>query len=452
MFESFGSIAEKIGDGFKLTPQPPGYCRQGGSGLPRQRNSDIRRPHADDCPDADLPSWRVTSACTCGKKRRGKRNRLSLAEKQAYWRTGRQPRQKKPRRHPARMEFLLDMLSGDAIQTWTVDRQAPQCYQIHAQTLRTWIREAEELGFCKRSENQGGRSRGLTLAVDHIKLGQFLRRAGEIDGEASPQLENLSPSPTPLSEDRSRSGSASGERGPNHTSLPDTSGKAVRPHGQERLRRQETEILKPKWPTSKPEILAELAHGDRIQHPSAQRHYRMGTMRRAAGQAGLPLRFSKLVVAAFLQATAAIGKAAKRDDLAKAVILRLVYEGLCISREIDGAVHADVIQSWPELLSWIHGCERWLALRQLERAAERSAGLAQTRHTDAPGRVFDRDPISQYPYKSPVRSEISPTVPRTLVREERRSAEQLPPNLIPREAYKNAGKSAPLWLTDRLKR
>jgi len=103
--------------------------------------------------------------------------------------------------------------------------------------------------------------------------------------------------------------------------------------------------------------------------------------------------------------------------LAKAVILRLVYEGLRNSREIDGIVHADVIQFWPELLSWIHDCERWLTLRRLECAAERNRSVAQTRHTDAPGRVFKQDPVSHYLPNSRIQDAHSPTAPMTLARE-----------------------------------
>jgi hypothetical protein len=64
--ESISTILAR--PGFNLTPQPARLRR--GGGVDRGRSSNIRRPHAPDCPEREAPTYLTGAACTCGKQQR----------------------------------------------------------------------------------------------------------------------------------------------------------------------------------------------------------------------------------------------------------------------------------------------------------------------------------------------------------------------------------------------
>lgn len=141
------------------------------------------------------------------------------------------------------------------------------------------------------------------------------------------------------------------------------------------------------------QVLSELKRGNEIRNPEGRDRFRLGTMRKAAGLCGLPASLATLVVAAFRSATAAIGKAAKRDDVAKAVIHRLL--------ELHRAREEFHPASYQALISWVQECEPWFAQHQLEaayRASERKALAPSARPLPAAfarfANLFKKEPQS----------------------------------------------------------
>jgi len=81
MFATIGAVLAS--NEFKLTASGEEKRRKS-AGKPRARNSDLRRPHAQTCPEVLRPSFRVGPTCTCHKRQRQKLPREQRAARRLY--------------------------------------------------------------------------------------------------------------------------------------------------------------------------------------------------------------------------------------------------------------------------------------------------------------------------------------------------------------------------------
>lgn len=287
-------MLEPIGSLLELRARAPG-CH----GIPRRRRTPIRR----------------------GEIKREPRERHKRAR----------------RRHDrgsARVALMRDLLAGPATRGFNVSQEAGD-RGLPWRTLQGYVVALEQLGAVERSDNAGGRGRGLRLSVNHIALARLLR--------------NYDPSPTPLSEDL-RSGSAS-----RFAAGPDGRGGAAPPAPRRR------EI---KWPVDLAELRAEFHRTQRCQDLPRRMAGWQRLLRRTAGYRGLALRDSKLIAAAWATWTAPIGKASKREACLLPVITRLLHE------------KATPPMTWPALRTWFEGCEKWANEYHIERRIRDSSSAA----------------------------------------------------------------------------
>jgi len=118
--------------------------------------------------------------------KREPRQRMPLAEKRAYWRTGRLHRLKKPRHHPGKRRLVKMLLLGHLRRELNLSRIA-NAFGIQVRTLRSWLAELERRGAIVRCDNQGGRGVALMLTVNRAKLYEIISEldAGEAELRAA---------------------------------------------------------------------------------------------------------------------------------------------------------------------------------------------------------------------------------------------------------------------------
>jgi len=81
MFATIGAVLAS--NQFKLTASGEEQ-RRISAGQPRARHSDLRRPHAQTCPEVLRPSFRVGPTCTCHKRQRRKLPQQERAARRLY--------------------------------------------------------------------------------------------------------------------------------------------------------------------------------------------------------------------------------------------------------------------------------------------------------------------------------------------------------------------------------
>lgn len=420
MWQTIGSvIADKFGTGaFKLTGSPAERQRKF-AGTPQTRNSAIRRPHAADCPEAGRPTYRVGPGCTCGKQQREKLPREERMARRAW-------------RYLHRRHWIIRAIIN-------LMMALPECAEFSPPEIAERIGASEravqdnlaELASrrCFKRMNHGGRGHRLAIKINRTALLAFASRLG-----IRPTLESWQAA---MREGRGRSarllaGQGGGIHDPDRKGADSliplrgrsASGAAIGPDGHhEPLREQEP---KPPTPT-KAEIFARFKRAKHARDPDKRMRGLIGAIRYAAWYRSTEYPGSRIHAQVFAELVAYMGKRSNREAVASAVFTRLLQDS------------EPIPTSWPAVRRWQFDAQDWTAQWQERRRWESSPPAPprarprarpepeqlplkpylqkflelgkQTRHTDAPGRVFSADSVVQYPLDRRQGKQISPTAP-----------------------------------------
>jgi hypothetical protein len=165
MFATIGAVLAS--DEFKLTASGEEKRRKS-AGKPRARNSDIRRPHAQTCPEVLRPSFRVGPTCTCHKRQRRKLPQEERAARRLY-------RATHPRYWALRtIVGLLMAFAEDAGQfspALAADRIG-----CNKRTVQRYLGALTGRRCFKHIDRLGGRGHHLTVELDRTRLLAFAQR------------------------------------------------------------------------------------------------------------------------------------------------------------------------------------------------------------------------------------------------------------------------------------
>lgn len=215
----------------------------------------------------------------------------------------------------------------------------------------------------ERINKAGGRGRGVVVTIDQIKL-------------ARRRKETRTVSPTPLSDPDQDQDLASGSLANSERTAKSLAERANETASTPAAAPVQAPRPAFRWPVPRSELRREFERTQRSQNPARKMRGFLRLIRRAAGLAGLELRYAKWLTACFAEWVGACGKRAKREDLALAVIGRLFHDS------------EKPPLGWRDIRRWLEDCPAWMERRRLKRlrAAEapaepvaRETGLALLR-------------------------------------------------------------------------
>lgn len=404
--------------GFRLMPRST-RRRRGGGGVDRGRYSDIRRSHANDCPDRDLPTYRTSPACTCGKKQR----ELLSAEEQKIRRAYRIT-------HRRRwiMRAIVKLLMGLPELSEFSPPEIAERIGASRSAVQDNLAQLHSRKIFERIEANGGRGRTLLIKINHIALLAFAWRLG-----MQPTIESWREA---LREGRGRSARLVAGCDSESAQLMDANASLVADRNRldsliplernsacvlaiENSERQETrtERQEGRAPPTKAECLAYLRRAKRSRNPEKCRQGLYGAVRKAAWFRGCSYQVSQMHVQCLDEAAAHFGKRHAFEAWVINVVIRFLEQLGSPSPSTRALIRRWQYDAQELVPHWQEEQHHQEAMRGLNRTAARSEEAvyqramkqmeqlplefqkfaktaAQTCPTDAPGPIFGQDPAS----------------------------------------------------------